>query len=39
MNNEIIEFHEHDYTEIVVSEIKELLNKSRNNVALQVNNE
>ena len=39
MNNEIIEFQKYDYTETVVSEIKELLNTSRNTVAMQVNSE
>lgn len=39
MNNEIIEVHGQDYTATVVSEIKELLNKSRNTVAMHVNNE
>lgn len=39
MNNELSELSKINVTEIVVSEIKELLNISRNNVALQVNNE
>lgn len=39
MNNELTELSKINVTEIVVSEIKELLNISRNNVALQVNNE
>ena len=39
MNNEMIQAYENDYTKTVVSEIKELLNKSRNVIAMQVNNE
>ena len=39
MNHEIIKVGGQDYTESVVCEIKELLNQSRNNVAIQVNNE
>lgn len=39
MNNEMIEHNRNMYTESVVFEIKELLYKSRNNVAMQVNNE
>ncbi len=39
MNNEIIENSGKDYTKTVVVQIKELLNKSKNTVAMQVNNE
>ena len=39
MNSEIVEYGKNEYMEFAVSEIKELLNKARNNVALQVNNE
>ena len=39
MSNEIIGHGKNEYTETVISEIKELLNKSRNTVAMQVNSE
>ena len=39
MDNEIIAHGQSEYTESVVFEIKELLNKSRNTVAMQVNSE
>ncbi len=39
VNNEIIENSGKDYTKTVVVQIKELLNKSKNTVAMQVNNE
>ncbi len=39
MKSEIVEHNKKIYTESVVSEIKELLDKARNNVAVQVNNE
>ena len=39
MKNEILENNRNMYTESVVFEIKELLTKSRNNIATQVNNE
>lgn len=39
VSNEIIEHSKSEYTETVISEIKELLNKSRNTVAMQVNSE
>lgn len=39
MNNEMIQAYENDYTKSVISEIKELLYKSRSVVAIQVNNE
>lgn len=39
MNNEIIMHRQSEYTESVVFEIKELLSKSRNTVAMQVNSE
>ena len=39
MKNEIIEHNTNMYTESVVIEIKELLNKSRNSIATQVNTE
>lgn len=39
MNNEMVLFHGQDYTATVISEIKELLHKSRSIVARQVNEE
>ena len=39
VNNEIMTHGQSEYTESVVFEIKELLNKSRNTVAMQVNSE
>lgn len=39
MSNEIVTHGQNEYTESVVFEIKELLNKSRNTVAMQVNSE
>lgn len=39
MNNEIIAHGQREYTQSVVYEIKELLDKSRNTVAMQVNSE
>lgn len=39
VNNEIIAHGQSEYTQSVVYEIKELLNKSRNTVAMQVNSE
>lgn len=34
VSNEIIEHGKNEYTETIISEIKELLNKSRNTVAM-----
>lgn len=39
MKQELMSDNKFEYTESVVSEIKGLLNKSRNNIAVQVNNE
>lgn len=39
MSNELMKDNKNSYTEIVVSEIRELINRSRKNVAMQVNHE